>query len=127
RSINGTVASASAQTTAPGPAAPAPTEKPKWSIEHTPPPVTGLKVGASHHAASRHRRRPGRFAVPVVYFFATWSSLVHNLGASDQLAFLFLYKKGRKHEERHPPHRVDTIDCARRRMGHRAERAAGLC
>jgi hypothetical protein len=38
-----------------------------------------------------HGTRPLRagFGVPFIYFFATWSSLVHNLGALDWLAFLF--------------------------------------
>jgi hypothetical protein len=38
-----------------------------------------------------HGTRVGRagFGIPVVYFFATWSSVVHNLGALAWLAFLF--------------------------------------
>jgi hypothetical protein len=32
---------------------------------------------------------PAGFGALVIYFFATWSSLVHNLGALDWLVFLF--------------------------------------
>jgi hypothetical protein len=58
------------------------------STKHTPPPVAGQRPGPVmlHHGT---RWVLAGFAVPYNYFFATWSSLVHNLGALDWLSFLF--------------------------------------
>jgi hypothetical protein len=39
-----------------------------------------------HHGTGASR---AAFGDPFIYFFATWSPVVHNLGALDWLAFLF--------------------------------------
>jgi len=68
-------------------------------MQHTPPPIQGQKIGAEVQFAlcsdgvGTRTRHPCCIAAPawawsgfgalVVYFFATWSSLVHNSGASD--------------------------------------------
>src|SRR6266849_1166320 len=101
KSTNGTVALASAQTTAPGPAAPAPPREnaiARYSIRRRLSPVkdrgrpccTTAPVPAGPVSASS---RPGCGSLehPIVYSFATWSSLVHNLGALDWSAFLFSF------------------------------------
>jgi len=84
-------------------------EEPKvYSAQHTPPPIPGQKLERTRSSPGPNCRpdgpgtrmsqsccvatssRPGRFRRPSsIFFFATCRSLVHNLGASDWLAFLF--------------------------------------
>jgi len=102
KSINGAVALALAQTTAPGRPAPAHEEKTQVARDRIRRCQSLVKGHGRPCCITAQVSGLAGFGIlaawawswehPVVYSFATWSSLVHNLGALDDWsAFLFSF------------------------------------